>query len=144
MFKEASKRASARKKNAEVPMNRRLRQSQYGWVRRDYWVAGDLRVTPKQQIDFFSSVYENRLPFSPRSVAVVKDILVEERTDKYVLRAKNRLNRIHTRRRSGLSVTWRKDSRGLLFRRQKLILKNKKTRRSEITRNVLKSLQIIE
>ena len=53
-----------------------------------YWVKGDLAVTPRQQIEFLVKLHRNRLPFSPQVIDVVKDIMIEEKTPKYTLRAK--------------------------------------------------------
>lgn len=53
-----------------------------------YWVNGELAITPRQQIEFLVKLYRNRLPFSPQVIDVVKDIMIEEKTDQYVLRAK--------------------------------------------------------
>ncbi|MDQ3711847.1 MAG: penicillin-binding transpeptidase domain-containing protein [Acidobacteriota bacterium] len=55
---------------------------------RDYWNKGDLLVTQKEQIAFLVRFYENRLPFSKRSIETVKDVLINEKTDEYVLRTK--------------------------------------------------------
>lgn len=53
-----------------------------------FWLAGDLRITPEQQIDFLRKLYKNELPFSQRSMDIVKKIMIAEKTDSYTLRAK--------------------------------------------------------
>ncbi|SDJ78399.1 beta-lactamase class D [Catalinimonas alkaloidigena] len=53
-----------------------------------FWLTGALRITPAQQLDFLQRLYENRLPFSPRTLALVKGIMLVEATDAYTLRAK--------------------------------------------------------
>jgi beta-lactamase class D len=53
-----------------------------------FWLEGGLRISPKQQIDFLVKLYRNQLPFSKRSIDVVKDILINEKTNNYVLRGK--------------------------------------------------------
>ena len=53
-----------------------------------FWLRGGLRVTPEQQIDFLRRLHENELPFSERSVAIVKNIMIAKDTLDYVLRAK--------------------------------------------------------
>jgi len=52
------------------------------------WVRGDLRITPRQQIDFLRKVYTEELPFSARTYALTKAIMVREDTLGHVLRAK--------------------------------------------------------
>ena len=53
-----------------------------------FWLQGDLRITPKQQVDILVKLYNNDLPFSSRAIEIVKDIMIYEKTDDYILRAK--------------------------------------------------------
>jgi beta-lactamase class D len=53
-----------------------------------FWLNGALRITARQQIEFLRRLYANELPFSERTLRIVKDILVLEKTDTYVLRGK--------------------------------------------------------
>jgi beta-lactamase class D len=53
-----------------------------------FWLRGGLRITPKQEIDFLKRLHDNQLPFSQRSMDIVKDIMVRKDTLGYVLRAK--------------------------------------------------------
>jgi beta-lactamase class D len=53
-----------------------------------FWLRGDLRATPAQQIDFLVRLYKNELPFSRRNMDIVKRIMVAEQTGQYTLRAK--------------------------------------------------------
>ncbi len=53
-----------------------------------FWLTGNLRISPKEQIDFLVKLYRNELPFSQRVKDTVKDIMIFEKTDEYVLRAK--------------------------------------------------------
>lgn len=53
-----------------------------------FWLQGGLRISPKEQIDFLVKLYQNNLPFSQRSIRIVKDILINEKTNDYVLRGK--------------------------------------------------------
>jgi beta-lactamase class D len=53
-----------------------------------FWLAGEVQITPQQQIDFLRRLYNNELPFSERSLAIVKDIMVMEQTPEYTIRAK--------------------------------------------------------
>ncbi len=53
-----------------------------------FWLKGGLRITPVEQIDFLVRLHRNELPFSPRTLSIVKDVMVREKTDSYVLRGK--------------------------------------------------------
>lgn len=53
-----------------------------------FWLNGNLQITPQAQIDFLQRLYENNLPFSDRTMAIVKDIMISEKTPDYTIRAK--------------------------------------------------------
>lgn len=53
-----------------------------------FWLEGELRITPQEQIAFLRRFYHNELPFSQRSLSLVKDILVVEKTPEYTIRGK--------------------------------------------------------
>lgn len=53
-----------------------------------FWLKGKLRITPKQQVDFLKRLYHNELPFSQKNMDIVKRILINEKTNEYVLRGK--------------------------------------------------------
>ena len=53
-----------------------------------FWLTGGLRISPEQQIDFLKRLHDNQLPFSQRSMAIVKNIMIAKDTSDYVLRAK--------------------------------------------------------
>lgn len=53
-----------------------------------FWLRGELRITPEQQIQFLRRFYKNDLPFSERSLDLVKDIIILEKTPDYTLRGK--------------------------------------------------------
>lgn len=54
----------------------------------DFWNFGSFAVTPVQQIGALMDIYEETLPFSHRSFSILKDMMIEEQTDTYTLRAK--------------------------------------------------------
>lgn len=45
-----------------------------------FWLDGNLRITPRQQIDFLRRLHDGALPFSERSMRIVKEILPTETT----------------------------------------------------------------
>ncbi|HKR00058.1 MAG TPA: class D beta-lactamase [Pyrinomonadaceae bacterium] len=54
----------------------------------DFWLGGPLRISADEQIEFLKKFYAGRLPVSKRSVEIVKDILVLEKTPAYKLSGK--------------------------------------------------------
>lgn len=53
-----------------------------------FWLNGELRITPQEQIQFLQRLYKNDLPFSAKTIAIVKDIMIVEQTPDYTIRAK--------------------------------------------------------
>jgi beta-lactamase class D len=53
-----------------------------------FWLQGPLEITPKAQIQFLQKLYRNNLPFSQRTMDLVKDMMVREQTPEYTLRGK--------------------------------------------------------
>jgi beta-lactamase class D len=54
----------------------------------EFWLDGTLRINAHQQIDFLKQLYHGQLPLSARSQDLVKEIMVQEQTPAYTLRAK--------------------------------------------------------
>lgn len=53
-----------------------------------FWLQGELRITPQEQVRFLRRLYKNDLPFSKRSLSIVKDIMILEQTPNYTIRGK--------------------------------------------------------
>ncbi len=56
-----------------------------------FWLSGELRITPRQQIEFLRKLYAQELPFRPEVMRAVKDIALMEETTDYRLRGKTGL-----------------------------------------------------
>jgi beta-lactamase class D len=53
-----------------------------------FWLDGGLRISAEEQVDFLRRLYAGDLPFSERTLDIVRDILVLEETGKYRLSGK--------------------------------------------------------
>jgi beta-lactamase class D len=53
-----------------------------------FWLSGGLRISPEEQVAFLQKIYHNQLPVSKRSIDILKEIMVLEAKDGYVLRGK--------------------------------------------------------
>ncbi|MDP4116440.1 MAG: penicillin-binding transpeptidase domain-containing protein, partial [Bacteroidota bacterium] len=56
--------------------------------KRAFWLDGNIRISVNEQIEFLKKLYFNKLPVSIKNQELVKDIMINEKTEKYVLRAK--------------------------------------------------------
>jgi beta-lactamase class D len=53
-----------------------------------FWLTGGLRITPEEQVLFLRRLYTGDLPFSKRTMDIVRRIMIARDTDTYTLRAK--------------------------------------------------------
>ena len=53
-----------------------------------FWLRGNSRISPLEQVDFLKQLYKNELEVSQRSMDIVKSMLVLEEKEGYVLRGK--------------------------------------------------------
>jgi beta-lactamase class D len=56
-----------------------------------FWVSGELRIDPVQQVDFVDRLRRGVLPVSKRSQALTRDILPVTQVDDAIIRAKTGL-----------------------------------------------------
>lgn len=54
----------------------------------NFWLGGKSRITPSQQIEFITQLYQNKLPFAQENIDLVKKIMIQDQTTDYTLRAK--------------------------------------------------------
>ncbi len=110
-----------------------------------FWLDGDLRTTAKEQIDFLVKLYRNELPFSPRTINIVKDISISEKTDKYTLRGKTGWAFDVTPQIGWWVGYVERDGKAYFFAINIDIKKDKDlAARQEITKNILSEMKIIE
>ncbi|MCT7995664.1 class D beta-lactamase [Laspinema olomoucense] len=53
-----------------------------------FWLQGNLQITPQEQVQFLRRLYNNDLPFSEQTLTLVKEIMIYEQTPDYTIRAK--------------------------------------------------------
>jgi len=53
-----------------------------------FWLWGDSRITPWEQLNFMIHFYANQLPFSQTNIELVKKLIVLKETDQWVFRGK--------------------------------------------------------
>jgi beta-lactamase class D len=53
-----------------------------------FWLGSTIEISADEQVDFLRRLQANALPFSVRSMDIVRDILILEKTERYTLRGK--------------------------------------------------------
>lgn len=60
----------------------------------DFWNFGPFKISPRNQVEFLISVYEEKLPFSKRNFAILKRVMITEQTNDYTIRSKTGWTRL--------------------------------------------------
>lgn len=130
-----------------------LTESKYGnnnltQTEADFWNFGDFAISPKNQVEFLHSLYEENLPFSKRNIDIVKRVMITEQTEKYTIRAKTGWTR-ENNTNIGWWTGYIETKMGTYVFATRLLQDRKINRsdfsscRKEITKKVLKVLNII-
>ena len=53
-----------------------------------FWLDGGLRISADEQIEMLKKLYSNELKFSERSMDILKQIMIYDQTEEYIIRAK--------------------------------------------------------
>lgn len=53
-----------------------------------FWLNASLRISPKEEVDFITQLYNNQLPVAKRNIDILKDIMIAKDTVNFKLRAK--------------------------------------------------------
>jgi D-alanyl-D-alanine dipeptidase len=111
-----------------------------------YWVKGDLRITPREQVELLLRLYENDLPFKQQTLDLVKDIMIAEKTDSYILRGKTGWSGDAYTPQVGWWIGYVERAQNAYFFAIELDMKGFEDaeKRKTITKEILKSLKIIE
>lgn len=109
----------------------------------NFWLEGPLQITPKQQIEFLRRLHEEDLPFSKRTIDLVKDIMIFEQTPEYILRAKTGWVRVTPE--VGWFVGYLEQNKNIYFFATNIDIRNPNDLavRIEITRRSLKDLGLL-
>lgn len=54
----------------------------------DFWNFGPLSVSPRNQVQFLIRLYEGTLPFSGRNMEIVRQVMITEQNEKFVIHSK--------------------------------------------------------
>ncbi len=54
----------------------------------NFWLTGKLRISAREQVEFLKRLQNNLLPFSPKVVETVRNLMIEEKNSNFTLRSK--------------------------------------------------------
>jgi beta-lactamase class D len=115
----------------------------------DFWNFGNLAISPRNQIEILIGVYEETLPFKKQYFSILKNMMIDEQTDRYILRAKTGWTRD-----GGKDIGWwvgyvERDDNVYFFatrlmKERKVLNPDFGNCRKKITKSILKQMRIIE
>lgn len=112
-----------------------------------FWLDGELRISQYEQVEFLKKLYNNQLPFSQRSMDIVKNIMLQEDTLGYKLRMKTGWGN-QDGKEIGWLVGWFEVNNNVYFFAENIetpspSAENFPAARKIITKNIFKELGII-
>ncbi len=112
-----------------------------------FWLRGELRITPQEQVQFLRRLYKGELPVSKRSLSIVKDMMVMEQTPDYTLRGKTGWVGFgeNVKPQIGWYVGYLEKGKEVYFFATNIEIRNKKdaSARLELTRRCFKDLGVL-
>jgi beta-lactamase class D len=106
-----------------------------------FWVEGELAISANEQIDFLRRLYQNELPFEVAHQRLVKDVMINEAGQDWILRAKTGWSG-----KIGWWIGWVEWPAGPVFFALNIDTPNRLgdlAKRQNITRNVLRSIKAL-
>ncbi|WDF57176.1 alpha/beta fold hydrolase [Mucilaginibacter sp. KACC 22063] len=114
----------------------------------DFWNFGTFGISPRNQVEFLIKVYEGKLPFSKRSIDILKKVMITEKTLNYTIRSKTGWTKTGNRD-LGWWVGYVECKDNVFFFATRLIKpragvnSNFGNARKEITKNILRQLRAL-
>jgi beta-lactamase class D len=134
----------------EEKMQRYLSDSHFGNMDMsggltEFWLVSSLKISAQEQIAFLKRVEAYRVPFSKRSVDILKDILIVKKSDNYVLRGKTGSGNDEQGSGLGWFVGWLERDGNRYFFAMNYIGRNASGQKAKgLTMEVLKSYKLME
>lgn len=111
-----------------------------------FWLMSSIEISANEQVEFLYKLYKNELPFSERTVNIVKDIMTLEKTVSYVLRGKTGSgSKKEDKYSQGWFVGYTEHSNNAYIFATNIIAPENANgiKAKEITYNILKSLKLM-
>ena len=111
-----------------------------------FWIDDSLKISANEQINFLEQLYKNQLPFDVADQRLVKDIMINEASDEWILRAKSGWG-VTQDNSIGWWVGWVEKNDGPVFFALNIDMPNgleDAPKRKSIPRKVLKELGVLD
>ena len=114
----------------------------------DFWNFGLFGISPVNQVEFLKNLYDERLPFSRRNMQIVKNVMITEKKENYIIHSKTGWTRDQGMN-TGWWVGYLENKKGAYFFATRLLQDRKFNNpdfgkcRKEITQSVFRDLKLI-
>jgi beta-lactamase class D len=143
-YQELARRIGEEKMQYYISLNNYGNQNISGGIDQ-FWLDGGLRISADEQIEMLKKLYHNQLQFSQRTMDIVKNIMIIDQNDDYIIHAKTGWA-IRVEDQIGWFVGYVEKANNVFFFAINLQSKNPGegfTSRKEITFKILKQFGII-
>ena len=109
--------------------------------KKPFWINGDLKISATEQITFLQNLYHNKLPFDPKHLKLLKDLMILESETNWILRGKTGWNG-----KLAWWVGWLETPSGTVFFATNLDTPKGKrdlAKREQVTRAILRSIKAL-
>lgn len=113
-----------------------------------FWLDWSLQISADEQIEFLKKLIKDQLPFTKRNIDIVKDIMIVEKNDDYIMRAKTGLGNAENGIYTGWYVGYVEATDNIyaftLNMEETDYEKIKTQVRVDLTKNILRELEVIK
>lgn len=111
----------------------------------NFWLEGDLRISAKEQIKFLKKLINNKLPYKQENQEIVKEILITDSTENYIIRSKTGwAMRVNTQIGWLVGYVEKEHNKWIFAMNINIVERNDAKFRKKITYEILKKETIIE
>jgi beta-lactamase class D len=105
-----------------------------------FWLNNSLKITADEELGFVKKLFFKQLPFQNREQEIVKDLMIREKTDKYILAYKTGWGKTEKGTQLGWIVGWIEENRHVYFFSMNVETPDKDVDMITVRLNILKGI----
>jgi beta-lactamase class D len=105
-----------------------------------FWLNNSLKITADEELGFVKKLFFKQLPFQNREQEIVKDLMIREKTDKYILAYKTGWGKTEKVTQLGWIVGWIEENRHVYFFSMNVETPDKDVDMIKVRLNILKGI----
>jgi beta-lactamase class D len=105
-----------------------------------FWLDNSLKITADEELGFVKRLFFKQLPFQNREQEIVKDLMIREKNDKYILAYKTGWGKTEQGNQLGWIVGWVEENRHVYFFSLNVESPDKNIDMKSVRMNILKGI----